>query len=401
MASAGGSPPRGRRREILDVGSPELLTFASMPGFSITAEQRQAYEQDGYFVTPPAFSEAELAPVRVAILEAWTQRRKERTRSEEARWDRLRPELPRLHRTSEAAAEFCRSPVFAAIAAAFIGPDADLMWNQAHVKAVDEAGLTSFPWHQDGAYAQMEHPDTYSCWIALTRCDARNGAMIMAPGSHHALLPHQWDDRLKYLACQAPENVRQLDLEVGQIVVFRARTAHASPPNRGDAPRFGYSLSFGLPDARLLPSRTPFGDQVAVIRGGRCIDAVMRDYVLGAQTAAQIQGDAILESMRRRLPRQAGLIAAALRAYRDAVRATDAAGSRRCLSALFAISEEDMNINGDLIRARTDPDAIVREYANLGPEVTREERRQLLLRALELDPEHAAATAELARLGHR
>lgn len=372
-----------------------------MPGFSVTAEQRHAYAQEGYFTTPPAFSEAELAPVRGAILAAWGQRRSERTRSEESRWDRLRPELPRLHRTSDAAAEFCRSPVFAAIAAAFIGPDADMMWNQAHVKAVDEAGLTTFPWHQDGAYAEMEHPDTYSCWIALTRCDARNGAMMMAPGSHRALRPHQWDDQLKYLACEAPEHIQQLEFDVGQIVVFRARTAHASPPNQGDAPRFGYSLSFGLPEARLLPSRTPFGDQLPLIRGGRCIDEVMRDYVIGVDHATRTQGNRILESMRRRLPRQAGLIAIALRAYRDAVLANDAARSRRCLSALFAISEDDVSINGDLIRARTDPEAIVREYANLGRDVTHEARRMLLLRALELDPEHAAARAELARLDDR
>ncbi len=384
----------------MDLGILKLLAFAPMPGFSITAEQRHAYEHEGYFVTAPAFSEAELAPVRAAIMEAWAQRRKERTRSEESRWDRLRPELPRLHRTSEAAAEFCRSPVFAAIASAFIGPDADMMWNQAHVKAVDEAGLTSFPWHQDGAYAEMENPDTYSCWIALTRCDARNGAMIMAPGSHDALRPHQWDDQLKYMACEAPATVRQLELDVGQIVVFRARTAHASPPNRGNAPRVGYSLSFSLPNARLLPSRTPFGDHMAVIRGGRRIDEVMHDYMTGTVDSAIIQGDAILESMRRRLPRQAGLIDAALRDYRDAVLANDVARSRRCLSSLFAISEEDLSINGDLIRARTDPDAIVREYASLSPEVTREERRSLLRRALELDPEHAAAKAALRLLGN-
>src|SRR5262245_57707557 len=115
-----------------------------MAEFSVSAEQRRAYDEEGYFVTAPVFGEAELAPGRAAIVEAWAERRKERTRSEEARWDRLRPELPRLHRASDAAAAFCRSPVFAAITAACIGPDADMMWNQAHVKAVDEAGLTRF-----------------------------------------------------------------------------------------------------------------------------------------------------------------------------------------------------------------------------------------------------------------
>ena len=370
-----------------------------MPSFSVSPEQRRAFDEDGYFVTDPAFTEAELGPVREAIAAAWSQRRTERTRSEEARWDRLRPELPRLHRTSDAAAEFCRSPVFAAIASACIGPDADMMWNQAHVKAVDEAGLTRFPWHQDGAYAQMEHPDTLSCWVAFTRCDQRNGAMVMGPGTHKTLVPHAWDDELKYLARPAPEDVRQLELEVGQVVVFRAATAHASPANRGNAPRFGYSLSFSLPAQRLLPSRMLFGDQLPVVRGGRLIDDVMRDWALGTAGTAQAQGEAIVAAMRERLPRQRDPIDAAVRRYRDAVLAADAVRTRRCLNALFAIAEDDVSINGDLVGARNDADAIVRECATLGPEVTRDQHRQLLLRALELDPDHAAAKVALARLG--
>ena len=56
-----------------------------MPGFSISPEERRAFDEEGYFVTAPAFSEAELAPVRAAIVEAWTRRQTERTRSEEAR----------------------------------------------------------------------------------------------------------------------------------------------------------------------------------------------------------------------------------------------------------------------------------------------------------------------------
>jgi hypothetical protein len=245
----------------------------------------------------------------------------------------------------------------------------------------------------------MEHPDTLSCWVALTRCDARNGAMIMGPGTHKALVPHAWDDELKYLARPAPERVHQLEMDVGQIVVFRASTAHASPPNRGEAARFGYSLSFSLPEQRLLPSRMPFGDQVPVTRGGRWIDDVMREYALGGEGAARSQGEAVVAALRRRLPRQAEAIDAAVRTYRAAVSAGDAVRGRRALNALFALDEADVSINGDLVRARNDPDAIVRECASLGPEITREQRRQLLLRALELDPEHAAAQAEIARLG--
>src|SRR5439155_15560327 len=122
-------------------------------------------------------------------------------------------------------------------------------------------------------------------------------------------------------------------------------------------------------------------------------------YALGMEGAAKAQGEAILESMRRRLPRQRDVIDAAVRAYHASVLADDTANSRRCLSALFAIAEDDVSINGDLVRPRNDPDAIVRECAALGPEITPDERRQLLLRALELDPEHGDAKAEIARLG--
>jgi hypothetical protein len=140
-----------------------------------------------------------------------------------------------------------------------------------------------------------------------------------------------------------------------------------------------------------------FGDQVPVIRGGRSIDDVMREHVLGGEGAPAAQ--VVVESMYRRLPRQREAIDAALRRYRDAVLAADAVRGRRCLNALFAIAEEDVSINGDLVGARNDPDAIVRECATLGPEVTREQHRQLLLRALELDPEHVGAKTAIARLG--
>ncbi len=369
-----------------------------MSGFSISEEQRQTYDRDGFLVTPAAFGEAELAPVRAAIADAWSLRKGERARAEEVRWDRLRPELPRLHRVNQSAAAFCRSPVFAAIAAAFIGPDADMMWNQAHVKAADEDGMTAFPWHQDGAYADMEKPNTLSCWVALTACDARNGAMLMAPGSHGSILRHEWDDELKYMACEAPDDTFQLELELGQVVVFGPRTAHASPPNLSGENRFGYSLSFSLPENRLLPSRAPFGDQVPLIRGGRHIDEVMRDYVRGVASTREV-GDRVVRWILERLPNQKHAIAAALKAYRDAVRGGDAQHSRDALSSLFAISEDDVSINGDLIRARTDPDAIMREYPHLSRDVTLDERRQLLLRALELDPDHSEAKSALARLG--
>jgi len=125
----------------------------------------------------------------------------------------------------------------------------------------------------------------------------------------------------------------------------------------------------------------------------------MRDHALGLDGAPRAQGDAILASMRRRLPRQGDAIDAAMRAYRAAVVADDTARSRRCLSALFAIAEDDVSINGDLVRARNDPDAIVRECAAIGAELTREQRRLLLMRALELDPRHAGAKAEITRLG--
>ena len=369
-----------------------------MPGFSVSPEQRRAFDEDGFFVTAPAFSEAELAPVRAAIAAAWAQRRTERTRSEEARWDRLRPELPRLHRTSDAAAEFCRSPVFAAITGACIGPDADMMWNQAHVKAVDEAGLTRFPWHQDGAYAQMEYPDTVSCWVALTRCDARNGAMMMSPGEPQGLgaarvgrraqvpgapragaRPPAGDGRRPdrrlprgHGTCQPAESRRCPALRV-QLVVQPSRAATPAEPH-----------ALRRSGARH-PRRPPD-------RRGHARVCARREGAAGPKARPSSSRCAGVSRVRREA------IDAAVRTYRAAVVAGDTVRSRRALSALFAVSEEDVSINGDLVRARNDPDAIVREYATLGPEITREQRRQLLLRALELDPEHAGAKAEIARL---
>jgi hypothetical protein len=64
--------------------------------------------------------------------------------------------LPRLHRVSPTLGTFVRHPVLVALAARAIGPDVDMLWNQAHCKGPGGNPLGRYPWHQDGFYAPVE-----------------------------------------------------------------------------------------------------------------------------------------------------------------------------------------------------------------------------------------------------
>jgi ectoine hydroxylase-related dioxygenase (phytanoyl-CoA dioxygenase family) len=83
-----------------------------------------------------------------------------------------------LHRVSPILGAFVRHPVLVALAARTIGPNVDMLWNQAHCKAPGGNPLGRYPWHQDGFYAPVEPRGGYSCWIALTPAHAENGAII-------------------------------------------------------------------------------------------------------------------------------------------------------------------------------------------------------------------------------
>jgi len=343
-----------------------------------------------------AFDGETLAPIRAEIEAIWSEHR---AGSRDA-FATHRPELPRMHRVSPTFGAFVRHPVLVALAARIIGPDVDMLWNQAHCKAPGGNPLGRYPWHQDGFYAPVEPAGGYSCWIALTPTRAENGALAgVTRSDDRRLRPHTWNPQLGYYVCEvADDEAEILEMEPGDFVLFDNLWPHASGLNTTAEPRIGYSISYGHAGTRLIATGETYGDRVPVLREGRPMESVMEE--LARDPSAPGPGRRILDELRQRMPEIADLLASRFASYREAVLGGDAALAERALTELLCSAPDEAIVLGDLLRSRGIPDEVRRELRDLGDRDPTA-RRLLLGRLVELDPGDEEARRELAVLTAR
>jgi hypothetical protein len=349
------------------------------------------FRQKGWARGVVAFDERTLAAIRAEIESIWERRRA----ASRDRFAVHRPELPRLHRESTVLGAFVRHPALVALAARVIGPDVDMLWNQAHCKAPGGDPLGRYPWHQDGFYAPVEPSGGYSCWIALTPTRADNGALAgVTRSDDRSLRPHTWNPELTYYVCEVgDEESEVLEMELGEFLLFDNMWPHGSGPNTSAEPRIGYSLSYAHAGTRLKATGQPYGDRVPVLRDGRSVDDVMAELARDPSIAGP--GRRLLDELLGRMPEIADLIESRFAAFRQALLAGDEARTAAALTDLVCSAPDEAIVLGDLLRSRGIPDEIRRELRDLG-EHDPTARRLLLGRLLELDPGDDEARRELA-----
>jgi ectoine hydroxylase-related dioxygenase (phytanoyl-CoA dioxygenase family) len=109
-------------------------------------------------------------------------------------------------------------------------------------------------WHQDYAYWPLASPGAVTCWIALDDCDADNGSMQVAVGSHKLgeKLPVEFGDGTSFMREERPgiEELRPpeelgldvvgYELKAGECGFHHALLWHASGPNTSQSHRRGF-----------------------------------------------------------------------------------------------------------------------------------------------------------------
>jgi len=351
------------------------------------------FRDNGWARGGVAFDEPTVAAIRSEIESIWRDRR---AVSRDA-FAAHRPELPRLHRVNQTLGACVRHPVLVVLAARIIGPDVDMLWNQAHCKGPGGSPLGRYPFHQDGFYAPVEPTGGYSCWISLTPTTADNGAIIgVTRPDDRRLRPHTWNPDLTYYVCEvADHEVEVMEMEPGEFLLFDNHWPHASGPNLTAEPRIGYSLSYALAGTRLISTGQPYGDRVPVVRDGRSIDDAMEE--LARDPSIRGTGRRVIDELTGRMPEIADLIESRFEAYRAAVLAGDTALASAALTDLICSAPDEAVVLGDLLRSRGIPDEVRRELRDLGDKDPTA-RRLLLGRLLELDPGADDARQELAAL---
>ncbi len=184
----------------------------------------------------------------------------------------------------------CRRPELTDRVASLLGPDLIIWRSNFQVKqpaanAVGDAqNYTKVPWHQDGAYYDLQPQVLVSAWIAVTESTEESGCLQVVAGSHLQTFDHDIDPGRYEFDRSVPEDaidrdsVRALVLRSGEFVLFNENTVHSSGPNLTSKPRVGLTPRISVPFVRVTGNPRGAGcdrdlhapdelRQVAMLRG--------------------------------------------------------------------------------------------------------------------------------------
>lgn len=98
----------------------------------------------------------------------------------------------------------------------------------------------TMPPHQDWTFVDEPGSASLNVWVPLTAVDHRNGAMSVLPGAHRMAATMRGTDTPNAFAQiegAAAQQMVELTMRAGDVLVHDHRLLHASPPNQRRRPR--------------------------------------------------------------------------------------------------------------------------------------------------------------------
>ncbi len=240
----------------------------------ITAQQRQQFRDEGYFVLPSVVPAPHLAMLRETCLQFIARHDAEMAAAGVERQGinikgnryfianrHLGTRLP----------EFIYSDVMAEVCRATLGDNAYLFWEQFVVKGPEKGA--KFSWHQDSAYVGTPHRPYITCWVTLDDVTEANGTVYLLPYARagtRAVVPHRENPESHDLEGYfGPDPGDPVIVPAGSIAVFASTVLHRSGFNTTPHWRRVY-----LPQYSAEPLRRPDGSLAAfaapfLVDGGR------------------------------------------------------------------------------------------------------------------------------------
>jgi hypothetical protein len=236
----------------------------------VTADERQAYERDGYLIRRGVLSGTVLEGVRsvfaaavdrlaTAFVEDGLIQDAAEGVDFDHRWARIREQLPAKYPTawrrilaSPEVYALWQEPVLVELAADLFGDEllAHSIWNG---RPRDPGGqdVQRIDWHQDAHYYKAwdaADGGLMSVWIPLVPVDASNGCLQVMPRSQTlGLLPQiRGANGLRTVPddCLQGEPVT-LEMEPGDVFYFSDLTLHRALDNSSDRVRWSIDIRFG------------------------------------------------------------------------------------------------------------------------------------------------------------
>ncbi len=229
---------------------------------NITNEQRQQFEQEGYFVL-----ESVIPNHFLQLLRGECQNFIDRMNAEMDRQDtdviginhrHKRYFVANCFRQQPKLREFLFSDMMSDICRATLGDTAYLFWEQYVVKGA-EAGM-KFSWHQDSGYVGYpDHKPYLTCWCALDDMSEENGTVHVMPFSQIGI--RSWVKHIReegsndLVGYFGNEPGIPVIVPAGSIAVFTSINFHCSGQNRTKHLRRAYLAQYSA-DPILSPDGT-------------------------------------------------------------------------------------------------------------------------------------------------
>ncbi|CAN5805956.1 hypothetical protein BH09VER1_BH09VER1_49940 [soil metagenome] len=224
----------------------DAATMNTTPVPHVTEQQKQQFQDEGYFILERCVSEEHLALLRsncqfrTDALDA--EMREKGVDREELNAVGRRYFVPRCYQQKPELGQFTFGELMAEICRATIGDEAYLFWDQYVVKGTDKD--SSFSWHQDAGFVSMDCPMYLTCWVTLDDVTLENGTVYLLPYSQvgiRTLVRHipdpRTNDKVGYFGRDPGLPVI---VPAGSIAVFSSYVFHRSGPNLTDRLRRVY-----------------------------------------------------------------------------------------------------------------------------------------------------------------
>ena len=245
----------------------------------LDAEQRAAYERDGFLALPGFVDAAWLDRLREVtagfVEQSRALRESNRVFDLEPDHSAERPRLRRLTMPADLHETFwefvSRSPIVDVVED-LLGPDVKYHHGKLNFKA--PRGGEEVKWHQDIQFWPHTNYSPLTVGVFLEDVEEGMGNVGFVPGSHLGPLYDQYDGDA-WVGCLAEADVARADVEravyplgpAGTVTVHNCRTVHGSAPNRSDRERPLLLQTYAAADA------FPYTD---LVRGSPHADTVIR-----------------------------------------------------------------------------------------------------------------------------
>jgi len=250
----------------------------------LTAEQRAAFNDEGFVKLEGVFDAPTLAAVTEAIdpFEAAHEDDLRKARAATpAGADPVSISDPdaitfttHIAQHSDVLAAFAAHPVIKAVCHDLMGDDVRLYWDQSVYKKTGK--MQEFPWHQDNGYTFIEPQQYLTFWIPLVDVDEDNGCPWVAPGMHKLGTLKHWVTSIGLKCLNEVPGAVAVPGKAGDIILFSSLTPHRTGPNlKLGTVRKAYILQYcldGSVSTRRDGTRVAQDDpkrQFKILTGGR------------------------------------------------------------------------------------------------------------------------------------